>query len=112
MRGILLVSTCYFHNLVTSRRNILKAQVPGLDAGNKEQKHLRAGILDEGNAYDDYQTNETDKWDPWNLESGEIEKPRWFDKIRNNLFIYWFFLNFGYIYSDFIYFQYFCIVSL
>lgn len=87
MRRILLVSTCYFHNLVTSRRNILKAQVPGLDAGNKELKHLRAGILDEGNAYDDYQTNETDKWDPWNLESGEIEKPRWFDKIRNNLFL-------------------------
>ena len=65
---------------IFSRRNILKAKVPGVDADKKELKHLRAGILDEGNAYDDYQTNDTEKWDPWNLEDGEIEKQSRFYK--------------------------------
>lgn len=77
-QGIIVLITTF--PVILSRRNILKAKVPGVDADKKELKHLRAGILDEGNAYDDYQTNETDKWDPWNLEDGEIEKQDWFYK--------------------------------
>ena len=49
---------------------------------------VRAGILDEGNAYEDYATNETEKWDPWNLEDGELEQRGCGEKIcKMGLFV-------------------------